>query len=82
MLKLSSESRVNPPPPGWVARSAVREAIVRFYCIALYHIMLCSIIFMTHVSVIISVYKYNLQLEIEPWAAAVNSYTGLNPDTL
>lgn len=32
---------------------------------------------MTHVSVIIWVYKYNLQLEIEPWAAVVNSYTGL-----
>lgn len=32
---------------------------------------------MTHVSVIIWVYKYNLQLEIEPWAAVVNSYTDL-----
>lgn len=32
---------------------------------------------MTHVSVIISVYKYNPQLEIEPWAKVVNSYTGM-----
>lgn len=37
---------------------------------------------MTHVSVIISVYKYNLQLEIEPWAAAVKSYTGFEIQTL
>lgn len=50
---------------------------VRFYCIALYCITLSCIIFITHLSVIITVYEYNLLLEIEIWLTVVNSYTGL-----
>lgn len=51
----------------WVALSAVRKVNCQtdsFYCITLHCIILSYIIFMTHLSVMISVYKLNLLLDV------------------
>ena len=61
----------------WVALSDARKTIVKCVrcSIAAYWITLSYITFMTHMSVSICIYKYNVRLEIEMWVIEGNSNT-------